>query len=230
MLPNPGLGTHVGKGAVAIVVKKPAWTWFEDFRNAVVMTARRIESAAGIFVELSKLTDEEIESPIVIVIEPDRARGPAPTRYARFFGDVSKCSIAVVAIENIAPPLRDVNVWKAIVVVVAPSYSPSIAAAGHTSLIGHVGKGSVTVIAIQRIEKRRLRRIKIRLAAVDQVNVQPAVVVVIEKGAPGSACLGQMLFGGFCRGVDPSNAALRWQNLLERRARQRVRGQQRKPA
>ena len=61
--------------------------------------------------------------------------------------------------------------------------------------------------------------IEIAGPAVHQVDVHPAVVVVVEEGAAGSHGLGQVMIrrGGVV--VDPANAAGFRRDLLEERAR-----------
>src|SRR5215469_17392528 len=71
------------------------------------------------FVEVDKVTDEQVEPPIVVVVEPDRTGAPTGSCDPSFLGHVSECAIAIVVVENAAPVLRDVEVGKTIPVVVA---------------------------------------------------------------------------------------------------------------
>jgi hypothetical protein len=60
--------------------------------------------------EVDEATDEQIEPSIIVVVEPDRARCPAQSGHSCMLGDVGESAIAVVAIENAASILRDVQI------------------------------------------------------------------------------------------------------------------------
>ena len=68
-----------GEGAVAVVVITGSWRWHEHPRNAVVILAQLVIAAAerGACRIIDKAAHEQIELPVVVVIEPDRAGGPA---------------------------------------------------------------------------------------------------------------------------------------------------------
>ena len=57
------------------------------------------------------------------------------------------------------------------------------------------------------IAQRFARLEEIGRAAIDQVNIHPPVVVVIEKCAPGAKRFGQIVLGGHGVVVHPINAA-----------------------
>src|SRR5262249_35357052 len=79
-----------------------------------------------------------------------------------------------------------------------------------------VGECAVSVVFIQCVAQRGLRIVEVTLAAVDQVNVHPTIVVVIEKSAAGPGCLRQIALWRFACSVRPFDAAhLRW-NLPKR--------------
>ena len=71
------------------------------------------------------------------------------------------------------------------------------AAAGHSRLLGHVGEGAVAVVAVERVAQGRPRREEVGPAAVHEVDVHPAVVVVVEEGAAGPIVSGRYFVADF---------------------------------
>src|SRR5579863_8147080 len=98
---------YIRESAVAVVMKKPARPRIEDTRDAIVMGAVRVYATCECSIELRELTDEEVQPPVVVVVEPDRARTPTRSADTRFFRDVGKSSVAVVVKKDAAAELRD---------------------------------------------------------------------------------------------------------------------------
>ena len=90
---------------------------------------------------------------------------------------------------------------------------------GTPRLLGHVGEGAVAIVLVERVANRLRGLVEIARAAVHQVDVHPAVVVVIEEGAAGAHGLGQVVLGRCGVVVNPANAAGFRRDLLEERAR-----------
>ena len=91
----------------------------------------------------------------------------------------------------------------------------SEAAPGHSSLFRHVGEGSVAIVFIKSVAQRCFGDKKITFAAVHQIDVHPAVVVIVEKCDTWSGALREVLFRGMRGIVHPSNSALLRRNYLE---------------
>src|SRR5271165_6647504 len=87
---NAGFFAHVGERAVSIIMEEPAGSRLEDARNAVVMRAVGVHAAGNGFVELGELANKEVQAPVVVVIEPHRARTPAGSGDSGLFGNVSE--------------------------------------------------------------------------------------------------------------------------------------------
>ncbi len=79
-------------------------------------------------VEIDEAAYEEVESAVVVVVKPDRAGGPAGGGNAGLCGDVSKCAVAVVVVENAAAVLGHVEVRETVAVVVAHGDAHAVAA------------------------------------------------------------------------------------------------------
>src|SRR5579862_2279988 len=103
------------------------------------------------------------------------------------------------------PILRDVQILKPIAVIVADRYSLAESASSNASLLGHIGKRSVAVVSIQRVAQRRIRRKKVALAAVHQIDVHPSIVVIVKKGASCTRGFRQIFLGRVSVGMLPRN-------------------------
>src|SRR5262249_14630468 len=64
--------------------------------------------------------------------------------------------------------------------------------ASDSGFVGHVGERAVAVVAIESVLDRSFRRKEVRRAAVDEVNVEPPIIVVIEEQPAAAAGFGQM--------------------------------------
>ena len=170
------------------------------------------------FGEIDEAADEEIEAAVVVVIEPDGAGGPAGSGNAGFFGDVGEGAVAIVAIENAAAILRDVEIGETVGVVVANGDAHAVAAAGDAGFFGDIRERAVAIVAVEGVAERSGRSPKIAGATVDEVDVHPAVVVVIEEGAAGTGGFGEKFLGGMATGVDEIDAGSGFRNFGERKS------------
>src|SRR5690349_8435631 len=89
----------------------------------------------------------------------------------------------IVVIEAVLGVIRYVQVGPAVVVVVPHGHAESPALVGHACFVRNVSKSAVVIVvkesgtgrlsfSMQRTESR----------TIDQINVRPAIVVVIENG------------------------------------------------
>ena len=98
----------------------------------------------------------------------------------------------------------------AVVVVITSGDAHAESTAGNAGFFRHVGEGAVVVVAIQGVAKRFLGLEEIGRPAVDQEDVHPAVVIVVEEGAAGAHGFGEESGGGEGVFVGPGNATLAW--------------------
>ena len=78
-----------------------------------------------------------------------------------------------------------------------------------------VSKSSIVVITIEGILEGHSRSIKIRPATVDQIDVHPAIVVIIEEGATAPDSLRQVSLRGAGIIMNPFDTASAGRYLLE---------------
>src|SRR5450755_2072694 len=126
---------------------------------------------------------QQVQKPIVVVVEEPGGKALIGLRNARLPGDVGELPTlrgvgAIVAEEDAGRTLAsDVEVGTAVVVVVAPSYAFDVAQVGKSGFTGDVGKGAVAVVVEQL---RRVRVFHARLVAKHQI--EKAVVVIVGPG------------------------------------------------
>src|ERR1700730_5072751 len=83
--------------------------------------------------------------------------------------DVSKCSIAIIAIQNIAIVLSHKEVGKAVVVEISPYATKPVSGSRHTGFFCDVGECAVPVVAIQFIADGNTSVVEI--ATIDEINI-----------------------------------------------------------
>ena len=216
-----GAAAHLGERAVAVVVEQQARGGLEDARDAVELAAELVVAAREVAGRRRNRRSCR---------RRDRAgrrcRNRTRRRWwssgledfgaeARLLADVGEGAVAVVVIENRPAVGGDEEVGKAVVVVVADGHAHAEGPAGDAGLLGDVGERAVAIVLVERVADRLLGLVEIARAAVDQVDVHPAVVVVVEEGAARSHGLRQVVFGRCGVVVDPANAAGLRRDLFE---------------
>ena len=124
---------------------------------------------------------------VFVVVDP-RAAG-VPARFgagleeAGAFGDIGEGSVAIVVIENVLAVVGDEQVVVAIVVVVADAAGLSPAGADfEPGTFGDIGEGAVAIIFEETAMRFLALRETFEAPAVDEEEIEPAVVVVIVEG------------------------------------------------
>ena len=122
---------------------------------------------------------------VAIVVEQGAAGSPAELFVvdAGFAGDVGESAVAVVVKQDVVSPEAAEQIVPAVVVVVADADAGLPAGARQAGFFGDVGEGAVAIVFVE-MRSRRLagRPVGVEARAVGEINVEPAVVVVIEKG------------------------------------------------
>src|SRR4029077_3003606 len=127
----------------------------------------------------------------------------------------------IVAIEDAFAVLGDVEVGETIAVIVADGDSLPEAACAHAGFLSYISESSVAIVVVERVAEGRSGREEIAGTTIDEVQVHPAVVVVVEECAARARRLGEILFGRFAGDVLPGDATGGRKDLLERIGRLR---------
>jgi len=128
-----------------------------------------------------------------VVLAARRAFGESRIGHARFRGYVGKLAVAQVAEKMVRSDRSDVDVHSAVVVIVAHGTALAVDFQRESGLFGYIRERSVLVVVIKRgIGFSGLMAWPIH--GVDQQNVLPAVIVVVEETGPAAHGLRQILF------------------------------------
>ena len=122
---------------------------------------------------------------VAVVVEQGAAGSPAVLFVvdSGFAGDVGKSAVAVVVKQDVVSPEAAEQVVPAVVVVVAHADAGLPAGAPQAGFFGDVGESAVAIVFVEmRGGSLAGRPVGVEACAVGQINVQPAVVVVVEKG------------------------------------------------
>src|SRR5262249_2996825 len=103
---DPGRFADVCEGAVAVVVIQRGRLPVVDVRMAIAAHARALVTAVviGFRRPVHIIGDHQVQTGVVIVVEPGRAGGPAPqVLHAGFLAYVGKGAVPIIVVENATP-------------------------------------------------------------------------------------------------------------------------------
>ena len=138
------------------------------------------------------MDDEEVEPPVAVVVEEGRAGAPAGTRDTGCRGDVNEMSVAIVLQQDIAAVGRHVEIGVPVVVEIAGRDAHPVSAHAGAAPVGDVLERAVAAIAVQAAA--RAGRVVGEAAALDQIQIEEAVVVHVEQRRAAAHDLGQKVF------------------------------------
>ena len=108
---------------------------------------------------------------------------------------ITECTVPVVVVEDVLAIVGDKEVEIAVVVVVADADSLSPAMPDQPSLLGDVGKGSVSIVLIEVVGRLQALGKIFYSPAIDDEDVEPAIVVVVEESDSAPSRRQQKIFG-----------------------------------
>jgi hypothetical protein len=148
-------------------------------------------------IPLAVVGDEQIQQPVVVVIDPGGGYRPhflagvSAAAHAGLRRHIGKRAIAVVVEELVAVDVGDEDVGPAVVIIVADGNAHAVTGAGQPGLFGDVGERQVAVVVEQAVaELRAVLGEPGHGAAVDEVDIEQAVAVVIEQATPATMVSG----------------------------------------
>ena len=202
-LVDVGFFGDVFKGAVAVVVIENIFCSGQSLRaahhgDAFPHTGGAIAgSRGGGEIEVHIVGDHEVEMAIAVVIDEGAAVAPgfAGASDARFFAYVGESAVAVVVIEDVFSVVGDVKIFPAVVVIVADAHALAPTGVREAGFLRDVGKGSVVIVVVEVARRSSLGGRCVESGAVDNEDVRPAIVVVIEDGDAGSGGLDDVFLG-----------------------------------
>src|SRR6185437_3693158 len=186
------LHADVGKGAIAVVVEqvvalsRQAAGPAHHIDPTKLAEIRRYGSLSRdrwmIGIELHVSRNKQIELPVVVVVTPGRARGPASERDAVLLRYVGKCSVVVVVIEPVAAIVSHVDVGPSVIVVIAHRRAESPTLVADAGLVGDIGKSSISIVVKEHGARSCFLTFEGRESGtVQKIDVKPAIVIVVEQ-------------------------------------------------
>ncbi len=133
-------------------------------------------------IELYVAWHKQIQQAIPIIVAPSWPRGPTTKSDAGFLRHISKGSIVIVVIKTVLSVIGNVDVWPAIIIIIAHSHAESPSLIRHASFGSYVCEGAVMIVVQQHSAGSWLLPFQgSKRGAVEQIDVQPAVVVIIKQ-------------------------------------------------
>jgi hypothetical protein len=138
----------------------------------------------------------------MVIVAPGRARGPPSEGHACLLGDVGKSAVAVVVIEAVAAIISHVDVGPAIIIVITHSHAESPTLVADAGLVGNIRKCPIVIVVEEHGSGRGFFALERReRGTVQKIDVEPAVVIVVEQGDARTRSLDRELFPA-CRNDD----------------------------
>ena len=133
---------------------------------------------------------------VAVVIDPRAPRAPGLSRagHARFLRHFGEDSVLVV-IQTVLSVVSDVEVFPAVVVVVAGANTLSPARRVDTCFDSNVGEAAVMIVAVEMVGGALARGKSLQRGAIDEKNIRPAIVVVIQDCNTGASGFDDVLLG-----------------------------------
>ena len=148
-------------------------------------------------VEVNVVADKKVEQPVAVIVEPAAARTPTHPLVPESgpFGYIGECAVTIVTEENVVAPVSQEEVVPAVIVVVPDANTHAPPRPPNARLFGDVNKSPVAAVLEEvRVWLLARRPGGVEPRAVGEVNVQPAVLVVIEKRDAAALRLDNVLF------------------------------------
>src|ERR1700730_3674130 len=149
----------------------------------------------ALHVEIEIVRYKKIEVPVAVKIDPCCARAPTRIIDTSLRGDISERAIAIIVVQNVAAKICDVQVLESVVIVIPDGDSHPVTDVADAGLLRDIFELKLSGLAQQipeqpiaglpsgRGRKLRTARIlsRIERRALQQIDVQIAIVVVIEE-------------------------------------------------
>src|ERR1700722_5959400 len=102
----------------------------------------------------------------------------------------------LVVIQAVLSVGGDVEVFPSVVVVIAYADALAPAGGGQASLHSHIGEGSIVVVAVEMVGGGPSVGKAFESGSIDEEDVRPSIVVVIEDGDAGPGGFDNVFFRG----------------------------------
>src|SRR5206468_5428180 len=153
-------------------------------------------------IEPPPATNNQSQHTRAILVTPACPGAPTAQANARFLRHIRKRPIVIVMVETVLAVVRHVDIWPAIVVVIAHSHAEAPALVRHAYLGRYIGESAIVIVAQQHSARGWFSPLQgSKCGAIEQIDVQPAIVVIIKEGHAGAGCLEDSCFLGSPRAM-----------------------------
>src|SRR6185437_14482269 len=137
-----------------------------------------------------------------------RSAGRIPRiAYASLGGHIGECPVPIVAVKDVGAQAGDVNIGPAIIVIVARRAAVGPAGGSDAGLVGHVRKSTIVIVVVKGATRGLVLQGHVHCRRIGEINIQPAIAVVIQKQNAAAHGFGNVLLFGRV-GVAEANAGL----------------------
>ena len=181
--------THVGECSVAVIAIEAVLAERQAARSAIDRQVKKVavrffsRTWRRAIVEAHVIGYKQVEMSIPVVIQ-ERASGPVASRRTQQSGlarYVGESSVPIVAIEYVLPPISQEDIVETIVVIIADAYAAGPAGLGKSGFDGDVAKRAIAIVMVKTVGDARFRVCE--PVPAQHQNIDPSVIVVVEKGA-----------------------------------------------
>jgi len=178
---EPGRPGDIDEGAVPLVaIQHPRLAGID---RGIAVHPDRVGVALLVIrqIELQVVGHVQVEIAVVVVVDETGVGAPAGIADAGRTGAVGEGAVSLVAVEHVGTVVGHVQVEIAVVVAVADAGAHPVSGIAHAGRIGDVGEGAVSLVAVERVGRRLAPGRRVQVGAVEDVQVQMPVPVVVEE-------------------------------------------------
>ena len=154
---------------------------------------------------------EEIQLLVAVVVEPDRAGSPfAGVFHPRPSGDFAESAVSLIVKQGAGGKAGDIQVLKPVIVNIGTGHTHSVEGhLGNAGALGDVLGPAIAEIAVKDISDGLLTLAPRGFTAVDEEDIQPSVVVIVQKGDTAAGGFNEKAILGLAVEMAPGDAACR---------------------
>ena len=132
-------------------------------------------------VEIDVARDHQVHKAVAVIVSKSSARAPSRIDQVSLLSYICECAVPVIAIEHESFFASNEDVGPAIVVIVRDSSSHGPARIAQSRVIGDISKCAVVIVVVQSAARFFASQGSFDCRRIREVNVKPAVLVVIEQ-------------------------------------------------
>ena len=148
-------------------------------------------------VPLDEVAHKQILGSVVIEVEEHGGGVQTLAIEARRSGNIGEGAVTIIPIKNVTTVVSNEQVDPTVAIVICGGDADAEVAAGYAGFDSDIGKSAVAVVAIESVAQRRDGFEKIGRAAIDEIEVHPPIVVVVENRDTGPHGFRQVPAAGF---------------------------------